>query len=98
MRTVNVPVSAGTTTQVVAPSECPANIIFANVGLGPGANGVVYFSNEGNAFDTLSGVPVVLNDRLVWGPTTKPVFAYCVGEPTEILVTYLNQEDEVTLS
>lgn len=97
MRTALVPVSAGTTTQVVAQSECPANIAFSNAGAGPGANGTVYFSNEGNAFDVSSGVPVVMNDVMVWGKTDRPLFAYCISEPTEILVTFLDKDDEITV-
>ena len=98
MRTKLVAVSAGTTTEVVSQAECPAKVVFSNVGAGTGANGTVYFSNEGNAHVTGAGVPVGLNDRMVWGETSRPLFAFCIGEPTEILVTFVESDDEITVS
>ena len=95
MRTALVAVSSGATTQVVAQSECPAYVVFSNVGAGGGAQGRVFFSNEPTAHLTGGGIPLDLNRVLTWGQCTKPLYAYCVGEITEILVTFADRGDEI---
>lgn len=94
MRTALLPIPDAETTTIVSEGQAPAFIAVSNVGVGPGANGTVYVSPEPEAHATGAGVPVALNEMRPFR-VDRPIYAFCDGDPTEILVTYLPVTDEL---
>ena len=89
MRTAIVSVTAGTTFDAVTQAQCPAAVVFSNKG-----TGTVYISNEGNANAAGAGVPLAPGGVMPWGITSRPLFAFGASD---LLVTFLDPEDEITV-